>query len=106
MQEDVISRTEDHIDRVNVGQNKHDDYFSAHPEEHVHVLQPLRKDRLPSCLCYDVIEELTDYVGVKIGRLSIFDGLCGVANGTVGVGRDLLDPAVSELVDLREGEGG
>ena len=66
MLEGVISRAEDDIDGVDVGKDQSYDHFSRHAEVHVEVVHALGEDGLPAGLADDVVEELTDEVGIEV----------------------------------------
>ena len=91
MHEDVIPGSKDDVDRVHICQDKANHNFGGYSEVHIKVMHALSKDRFSSGLADDVVEELTDEVGVEVTRLSIFYGLGSETDWSVGVGRDLLD---------------
>lgn len=104
MQEDVIPWAKDHIDGVDIGKDQSNNDFRSHSEVHVEVVHALGEDWLSSCLTDDVVEELTDEVGIEVAWLGVFYCLCSKANWTVGIRRNLLHSARTILEILRKDE--
>lgn len=68
-------------------------------------MHSLGKDRFSAGLADDVVEELPDEVAVEVAGLGVFNCLCGEADWSVRVGRDLLDIAGRILKKIAETKG-